>query len=305
MGNKKVLVIFVFLSLLYAGLNFLLPESQASKDKFALSGAQLQLLKLSIVLPVIAIWMVAYYGYSRVSNYAHSVRESEEGKAWQYLSWGLLGLALWLPISSNLGQVFTYIHDQNADLVPSMVILRNYLNILLLAPIFYLLYKGARLLSGNIEKPLQSISKGYGGIALFISGGLFAYLTLTNPNKSSAIDAATPGSYYLPDWLLIITIIIPYIIIFFLGLRAVQEIYHYRINVKGTLYRDSLRLLADGIGLVALTVLLLRFMASLTHISNANLNTLMAIVYFLVFIIAAGYASIALGAKRLQRLEEV
>lgn len=306
MGINKILGIFILLSLVYVGLTFGIPPDSASLKKYDLNTSQIHLLQLTIVVPVVAIWLTAYYGYAKFSRYTSIIKDSAEGTACTYIVKGLLALGLWLPVSSIISSIASYIYHQQPNLTAPAVIISNYINLLIILIAFVLLYKGADSLVRSTGRPLPNTLKSIGMLILVAESSLFAYLTITSPNKSIAVDASTPAAYYLPDWLLVTTIIIPYIIIFYLGLRVVQDIYVYRSYVKGALYKRALRFLAQGIAFVVLSIMALRYFASLTAVfSDSTLKVILLILYLLIFLIAAGYILIALGAKRLQKLEEV
>jgi hypothetical protein len=306
LGTKKILGVFILLSLIYLGLTFGLPPDEMSKQKYNLSTTDLRLLQLTLAVPIVAIWFVAYYGYARFRRYASLVKDSKEGKSWEEIVKGLLGLGLWLPVSSIVSVITTQIYRNDNSLMPTMVILTNYINLAILLAVFLFLYRGTNDLVKSLNKPVKIGIKNFMTAALLVCGGLFVYLTLANPNKNLAVSASTPAAYYLPDWLLITTIIIPYLLIFYVGVRAVQNINMYGRVVKGSIYKNALRYLADGIGVVVLTILSIRYLASLSSVfTDKTLNAILLIIYLLIFLIAAGYVLIALGAKRLQRLEEV
>lgn len=306
MGNRITLGIFIVLSLIYIGLTFGIAPDAASLAKYNLSTSEIQLLRLTLVVPIVIIWIIAYYGYAKFKRYAEIVKDSKEGKAWGNLVSGLLALALWLPLSSNISNIGSYIYHKYPHLTQTSVIITNYLNLIIVLVAFILLYRGANGLVRSVGKPLPPTLKSAGMAFLAVESAVFAYLTITNPFRSKAVDNITPAAYYLPDWLLVLTIIIPYIIIFYLGLRVVQDINLYRKNVQGSLYKAALRLLAEGIGAVVLSIMALRYLTSLTSVFNdATLKIILLIIYVLIFLIGAGYVLIALGSKRLQKLEEV
>jgi uncharacterized membrane protein YidH (DUF202 family) len=305
-GSKLIFGIFVTLALAYLGLTFGTPPDAASANKYHLSNEEIRLLQLTITIPLIAIWFVAYYGYSRFNRYAVTVKDSPEGRGWKNFVEGLLLLALWLPVSSVINRLTRYLYHDNKDLVAPLTIVKNYVSLLILLAAFALLYKGANKLLKSIDQSMPDVLRSKAMALLVLVSGLFAYVALISPNKRVAADEASRAAYYLPDWLIILTIIIPYIIIFYLGFRVVQDINLYRRNATGVLYRSSLSLLAKGVGIVILLIMALRYFESLTGLlSQASLKVFLLVIYILVFLIAAGFVVIALGAKKLQKMEEV
>lgn len=134
----------------------------------------------------------------------------------------------------------------------------------------------------------------------------YCYVTLTNPARQFPPSSGIKAAYYLPDWLLVTTIIIPYLFVWFYGMRAAAHLAFYRKNVSGVVYKQALGYLAVGLGTVIVSSMALRFLVSLTTLLNSlSLKILLILLYALIFVIASGYIFIAVGAKKLKRIEEV
>jgi hypothetical protein len=88
--------------------------------------------------------------------------------------------------------------------------------------------------------------------------------------------------------------------------QAIQNIYRYRRQVKGTIYKAALKNLAQGLIGVILLIIVLRCIESLDgSISRLGLAAILSIIYLLIICSGIGYAFIARGAKQLQRIEEL
>ena len=306
MGRNKLLVTFFIFSITYIGLTFGISPDAAAQAKYNLDNTEIQILRLTLVLPIILIWALAFYGYAKFRDYALTVKDSKEGEGWLNLVRGLLGLALWLPLTSIIGSIGSYIYHKNPGLTETVIITMNYINLIIVLAAFVFLYKGARRLVGSVKTPAPATLAAESMVLLAALSGLFAYLTLSSPNKTVPVDEVTPAAYYLPDWLLVTTIVIPYIIVFYLGFKVVQHIHSYRKKVQGSIYKEALRYLGAGIGVAVISLMSLRYLTSVTSVFNDSaLRTVLLLLYLLIFLIAAGYILIALGAKRLQKLEEV
>jgi hypothetical protein len=91
-----------------------------------------------------------------------------------------------------------------------------------------------------------------------------------------------------------------------MGLLAAYEIYVFSKHTKGLLYKRALNSLAAGITIAIMTSIVLQYIASdTTHIRKITFNALLLGVYLLLTVYAAGFGLIALGAKRLKKIEEV
>ncbi len=116
----------------------------------------------------------------------------------------------------------------------------------------------------------------------------------------------TKASFYLPSWLIVSTIIVPYAYAWYMAFTASYNLRFYSTNVKGVVYRKSLRTLAAGINIVIINTILLQFLSAQTpRLNKLNLAPLLGLVYVLLISIGIGFAVVAIGAKKMKRIEEV
>lgn len=293
------------LAVIYAALAIGLPPDPATLLKYNITSLHLRILSLTIVIPVTLIWFAAIYGYVRSKMYAETVKETKEGKPIQELVKGIGILAYGLPISAIASTLLRYAGRQT-DVLPLVTILINYLNIFISLAGFLFIYQGAKGLRqlvkvdrGNVERVLFII----GFIGLAIS---YTWITLANPARTVATEGVARAVYYLPDGLIVATIIIPYLYIWFIGMNAALYIGYYQRSVKGVLYRSALRFLALGIAAVIIASILMQYLTAMTvTLNRLNLTPLLVLVYALLVVISIGYMFIAAGSKRLQKIEEV
>ena len=298
--------LFTLLSVAYIVLSLVIPPDNSALLKYDLSTAEAQLLKLTVTLPVVAIWFVAYYGYYKFSRYVSLLPQSAEKAPFRKLQRGLLILVLWLPVTSVISSLFSLFYTQNQDLTPSLIILTNYINIAILLYAFYYLAKGSRELAATAKKAGSWAWKSVAMIVMVIAGLVFVIITLADPYRRNPVDEGLTTAYFLPDWLLASTVIFPYLLIFYLGYQAATCIHTYKEQVNGVIYRSALKHIANGIGVVIISILAIRyFMALGTALNDANLRGILTTLYGLVIIIAIGFLLIARGAKKLQKIEEI
>lgn len=306
--HKKLLVLFTLFSLVYLALILFIPAEARSLNRYNISGTEAKLISLSFAIPYMLIWFTALYSYSKFKNYATSIINSKEGVGFSKIADGLLALAIWMPVSAIFSNNFvTYVSRSNPDLRPIMTILSNYVNIIIIFIAFLLLYQGAKhLISTVYTKKIATEDNNFFPEIFLIASGLFAYFTFANPARTNPTETIPLATYYLPDWLILLTIVIPYICIWFLGLTAASMIQSYRLNVSGILYRSSLQYLASGVISVIVTLITLRYLVSMTSFfSDTTLRIILAIVYLLLILIAIGYILIAIGARKLKKIEEI
>lgn len=307
MKINKVLVSFIALSLGYIFLTLVMPvEATAFQSKYQLSDSQISLLRLTVAAPIVVIWLLAYYGYAKFRAYANSIKESREAKPLSRLVDGLLVLGLWLPLTSVINNIATRIYTDNPGLTEEMTITRNYIGLIILLGAFMLIHQGSRDLAKVTKKSAATNMRPTLMTILAVVSTIFAYVTLTNPVRQFPNESTPIAAYYLPDFLLFFTIIVPYVLVFYFGLLAVQNLIFYRQNVKGIIYKNALGWLAGGICVAVICVIVLRYLSGVTTVfSDASLKIVLSIIYLLVILIAAGYVLIAWGAKKLQKIEEV
>ncbi len=131
-------------------------------------------------------------------------------------------------------------------------------------------------------------------------------LTLEDSARQAPTHSVSIASYYLPDWLIITTIVIPRLILWFWGIKAVEDIYMYRKKIKGKIYKVALQNVARGIAAVVVATILLRCFQSLSSpIGELSLALIILLIYLLLIAIGIGYVLIYKGAKQLQKIEDL
>jgi hypothetical protein len=269
---------------------------------YHLSNAQYHVLIMAIILPLVAIWFAAFYGYAKLKEYSQAVQKSREGPAFRLIAHGAAWLAWALPATSISSVIFTSIANVHPGFHAAAIIIDNYISLALGLIAFIIISRGTRALSDTVHTG-TSLFGFRNLIALFITiGVVFCYLTLNNITASH--NDGNP--YHLPVWLLLLTIIVPYLYAWFLGLLAAYEVGMYSKNVKGVLYKQALNLLALGIVGVIITSILIQYLSSLSEsLSHLTLNYILIVIYILLIVYCIGYVLIALGAKKLRKIEEV
>lgn len=306
MKFNKHYALWGILSVSYAFLTLIIPPRASVLAKYNISPTQARLLSITIIVPYVVIWFAAFYGYVHCKQYARFIQKSRDGKAMAVLADGLMYLAIGLPVTAIITTVMKYIAERNPQLMPTTTIITNYVAVILVFIAFGTISKGTRLFMQTVKRPKRSRLH----ILMITSFGIFCifyiFVTLVNPARQFPTVDSQRAAYYLPDFLLITTIVIPYIIVWYLGFFATYRIHAYKYHVKGVIYKEALVRLAWGIGWVVLSSMMLRLLVSLTTLLNTlALNILLVVIYVLLLCILAGYLFIASGAKKLKKIEEV
>lgn len=302
--HRKLTGLFVIFSLVYLAQTALVKPDQAALDKYDISEAQAVFLGLTIAIPYLVIWFVALVGYIRFRSYAVKIAKTKDGAAFYTMGQGLLLLALWLPLSAVMGSATSEYYRAHPEVTALMVNLNNFMNIIILLPAFVLLSKGASKLLPLIRRTKASLPTGavLAGICL---GAVYTFLVFHDPARQFPTEEVKVAGYYLPDWAILFGLVLPRLVMWYLGAQAVYYIFLYRNKVKGKLYKKALDDLARGIGWVIFMTILLRFLQSLSgQLGSLSVGLLLLLIYALLVVVAVGYVLIAKGARRLQLIEE-
>lgn len=272
--------------------------------QYRLSALEYHVLLLALILPSIVVWVAAFYSYAKLEEYARSVMKTSEGPAFARLATGLKWLAWSLPITAIVTLVFSSISSYSPGFHSTAIIITNYLSLGLPLVAFSIIGTASRAMVEHAKLSLSSASI-RSILIIFITGGvLYCYFTFSNFNLTSL--GSTNNPYYLPAWLLVVSIVIPYLYAWFVGLLAAYEINSFSNNVSGLFYRRPLRLLAGGLWTVIFSSVALQYSSTLApNIDHLLLNYHLILISIFKIIGGVGYLMIALGASRLKKIEDI
>jgi len=296
--NEKYLWAFVALVGLYVGLYFALPTDPETLQRYNLSQTSVRLLGLTVVIPLLGVFFATLYGFLKFKDYASSIADTKEGRGFQYLSNGLMVLAFSLPTASIVSSVLNYIALSQPDLLPTATILKNYIALIFPLVTFILLARGAESLVRSVRGNQQK--RHYNGLLLIVLSCLFTWLITTRPHSNGA-----EVTYYLPNWLVITTLAIPYLYTWSQGIMTISNLRLYRASVGGKVYKRALGYLAQGVtGIVLLSIIGQAITTLSARLDRLSLTPVLIIVYILIILYALGYGLVARGAKQLKKIEE-
>ncbi len=295
--RSKLFYVYMCCVLLYAA-SFFTPRSISTIQTYELSTIQYYLLSLSVALPLSLIWFAAFYGYGKLRAYSQTIHGTPDGKHMARITTGIMVLAFGLPLSSLLGSAIAIAVQQNPDLQAAGSVIRNYVSMLYPLVGFVFISRGARGLSDLAkQRPSYLATNALGAIFIAISV-LYCYIVATSQNINEI--------YHLPGWLVLSSLVAPYLFTWYIGLSSAFEIHSYSRTAPGVLYRKTWNMLATGIGAIIIMQIVVQYITTLTvQLANLRLLRLLIIVYILLALLAVGYVLVALGAKRLQKIEEV
>lgn len=293
---------FLAFTALYLTLVLILPSDPAVLVRYNISQSRAHMLGLSIAIPIVIIWLFALYGLLKFRQYADIIKDSREGLGFKYLSYGLTVLIFSLPFISSITSYANYLGVHIPRLLPTVTIVKNYLTLVFPFVAFLLIVRGTEQLVSTlkIKKSGQSIPK-LGLLLCIVLSALYTWVIASRPTGPKGDSA-----YFLPTWVVVITLAIPYLYIWCRGGMAAYYLYLYKNQVKGSIYRDALQSLAVGIGsVIVLSIFLQAFITLSARLFSLRLSPLLGIVYVLVMLTGISYGLIARGAKRLIQIEDV
>lgn len=302
---RFITTLFICLTGIYILLALLIPPDSSVLTKYGISAAQAKILSLTVSLPLVAIWATALISLRRITRYALKIRQDSDGEAFMYIARGLAVLVIGLPVNAIISTSSKYIARLYPDFSPTSVILNNYLSLIILLVGFFIISKGTKLLLERTSKSSIALPAVWRIMIILLSIG-FVYATLSNPARLQPLTTNGEAAYYLPDWIIVATIIVPYIYAWYIGISAAQQLSSYSKKVTGVIYKHALKFISVGLMFVIGASILLRFLSRLnTFFQETELRILLIVIYLLLLFISLGYIFIAVGAKKLKTIEDV
>ncbi len=292
------------LAAVYILLTLLLPSNYLTIKNYRFSEFEYRIVLLLIAIPVICVWFVAFWGYSKLQIYSQKVADTKEGSELVTLTKGIMWLAWSLPVNAIINRILTGIADKNNSFHSASVILINYLDLIMPFIAFVLIAIAAKGLISIAKLDIGLTNSRFVMLIFIIIGVLYCYLTLKSANLSSM--STTNNHYYLPAWLIILTIIIPYLYAWFLGLLASYELIIYTRKIEGIIYKRALTLLSVGLFSIIFSFILSQYINSIWPINGSIIFNYRLFLGILIRIMGGiGFIVLAVGANRLKRIEDV
>lgn len=295
--KSKLYTLYVALVVIYTTLTMVFVTADETA-KYNVSLAEYRLLNLSVIVPYFLIWFAGFYGYEKLHAYVTKIRHAKDGKHVALLSMGIGMLVLWPPLSSIFASGFQQL-TSGRELQTVGVIFNEYFNMLWPLVGFILMSLGARGLTDMAKlRPTNRAINIFAVILITLSVG-YTYLVTYAYHES-------PDSFRMPFWLVLFTLVVPYVYMWFIGLMATHQIRLYQRKVAGVIYRDSWRLLSLSVGAIIILQIIVQYTNTLlSKLTKLPLQRYVLILYVVLILLSVGYILLARGAKRLQKIEEV
>ncbi len=302
--TMTVLRRYIMVAALYVLLIFILPTNRTVMETHDLTVVQYRVLLFALALPSLLAWLAAFIGYARLYEYSKSVAATSEGSSFQQLAKGCAWLAWSLPAPIILSFLLNAYANSHPHFRPTATIISNYLYLIIPLIALSLIGIASRALTTSASLTF-SVARARGIIIGFVVAGLlYCYFTFQQFDLTSFTSTNNP--YYLPLSLMVVSVIIPYLYAWFIGLLAAFEIATFSKNVKGLLYRQALRMLVLGLVAVVVSSIALQYINTISP-RDGYLVLDLKLVFVTVFrlLTGLGFVLIAVGANRLKKIEEV
>lgn len=302
--TSRALQHYIWLAIFYVALIFLLPANNATRHTYNFSAIEYHVVSFIVALPVLAVWLAAFIGYAQLRAYAASIRKTPEGIYFDQLAEGVTWLAWSLPVSVIVPYVLNAIANSHPGFHASARIISDYIVLILPLIAFSVIAAASRGLLATVKIKLTLVNARLIIIGFLLLGVLYCFFTFRHFDLTSLGSSQNP--YFLPVWLMVLTITIPYLYAWFLGILAAFELTLFRRHVRGVLYRQPLGLVVGGLLTVILSSVALQYIAGVAPgVGHLLLNFRLMFIMLFRVIGGGGFVLIALGANRLRKIEEV
>jgi hypothetical protein len=295
---------YALLAVSYCVLTLLLPVNHTTLQAYNLTTTQYRITQLLVIIPSLTIWFVAFLGYARFRQYASVVRTAREGGHFRQLARGCTWLAWSLPISAIATLILSAIGVRWPSLHATAIIISNYINLALPLIAFSLIGSASRGLVSDARLRFSLTNARVIMFGFLAAGVLYCYLVFRRLDLSSL--GSTHNPFFLPIWLTVFTIIIPYLYVWFIGVLAAYEIAVFSKHTRGVLYRRAMSLLIGGLIAVIASSIALQYLNGVQpRLDHLVINYRLVLVVLFQCIAGIGFVLMAIGATRLKRIEEV
>lgn len=303
---KRIIYLMFTDLLIYIVLSFSALNHQEVLQKYRISSLQLRLLNLMVAIPIMIIWGFAVYGYVRFRDYAQGIKGNNDGLALTAIADGIGIMAFGGLLVACVNAFIRNLTVNNDQLLPRATVLRNYLSMLVVLAAFSLTYYGTGRLRQILKRPAKQRAYMVTLAIYIVFAAGYMVLALIDVTRDKNEGIFSTASHYLPWWVVVLTIVFPYLYAWYAGLLSAMRINYYRRHVKGVIYRQALGYLAWGIGIVIVITLVGQYLGSLSEtLEKMSLVSLLQLLYVILLTYGIGFYLIARGAKQLKKIEEV
>lgn len=298
--NSKL---YIILAILYLASGFILPTFNTARVAYDLTEGQYQLLLFIVRLPILAVWVLAFYAHRRLAHYTAAIKDAPESKHFAAINTGVGWIAWGLLVPAIISALFTGLAAISDNFRTLALITHIYMSVAVSVFAFSYICNGAHRLAqdNNVQLTTKQIKTLV--LILVTFGVLFCWLIaqrLTGGLWNSF------NAYYLPNILIWITVVIPQLYAWFIGLFAAVELISIARQTPGIIYRQALMNLAIGLVVAIVSLCMLMYLRSIIpRTGTLTIGFALLAAYGIYALNAFGSILVALGANRLKKIEEI
>ena len=258
-------------------------------------------IRMSVTIPELVIWAIALRAAVRFKHYVVSIKGSDDGSRLDYIANGLLYLVAYI-VALTLGSMVVQLY-RDGPRFHQAVVMNNYLPLFIALVSSVYLYIGSRrlvsLVGSDGRNRRHELLK---SVPFVIIIALFAFHFYMNAMGLSG-DGGVPR-FILPINILMISYVLPYIVMWSLGLLACVNLAWYSHNTPGTLYKKMFHNFYQGI-LVIIISLFFAQVLTITPLTMEVFSPGLILIYAVLVLAVFGFALVYRGTLKLEKLEAV
>lgn len=290
---------FVILALTAAALALGLAPDSHAVSQLHTSQTAYRLAVAGLLVPYIIIWYASFYAFAKLREYSKPLKNTKDGAAFHTITIGMGILAFSLVVPTIASLILNNIASHQPSFKSVAVIVSNYLGIFPGVAAFFFIYSGSRQLVHTVKGQISHFDLRWHAPWFLLLCVTFSHLTLENEYQSNP--------YHIYNvWLLIITVIVPYLYGWMAGLLGAYNLNLYAKAVNGLLYKKVVKQFAAGIAVTIIASITIQFVnVTIGQRISHTLGSVVLIDYILLIIIIIGLILMALAAKKLKSIEEL
>lgn len=288
----------------YTLLIFIFPANAATTHAYHLSATEYRIILFAFSLPSFFVWFTGFIGYAALRHYAYAIRKTAEGPQFKQLADGVTWLVWSMPVPTIMSLILNDIANHSHNFHPSAIIIINYVSLFLPLAAFTAISMAARNLHETTKQKMSRVHARVAMTLFIIFGVLYCYLTFHHLGITSL--SSSHNLYFLPAWLLVLSLIMPYLYAWFVGALGAYKLALFGKNMPGLLYRKALLYIAWGIVAVIASSIALQYVNSVVpRTGHLVLDYRFGLNVLFRVISGVGFIMLAVGANRLKKIEEV
>lgn len=288
--ENVALIAFILVSILYLIFN---TTASVNNESIAV--------RLSVSIPEIIVWFMAFFSALRFKDYASSIKNSKDGQGLNTIANALTLLVVYVMlITSGNTIVRAFTGSGYLDLA---IFLNNHLPVVVALISSILLFNGSRdLIKISKSRPITPGRLVIWGVPSVVLLAAFSWRFCTSAHHLNPIDGIP--KFVLPIKLLLFSYLIPHILVWAFGILSCINLASYAAKAPGSLYKLLFKDLYYGLLLVYICIIAAQFII-ISSIALNGFSWMLLITYIILLAAIAGFLLIFRGTKKLYKIEKL